>query len=231
MALKIISNLKYTDVDGADFEADCPSLELPVVGSHAIKKILDVTTGDQQVPLDDVGTLGYACFRSLGELVVVTTPDAPTVSNGGTPGAATWSYKIVAKQASGVHSAVSSAGTTATGNATLTDVNYNSLVWPAIDGATEYDVYRTAHGTTPSTDGLIGTTTAPAFNDTGLAGDASTAPATADDNIVQFGEDGSSYPVQVRGSGFSGPLEWNGAAIHYIAPTNASKVEVTLIEA
>src|SRR5207237_8590537 len=41
------------------------------------------------------------------------------VTNEGPLGAATWSYKIVAKQADGSYSAASPAGTTTTGNANL----------------------------------------------------------------------------------------------------------------
>lgn len=126
----------------------------------------------------------------------VSTPGTPTVTNFGTGGAATWTYKIVAcaDQACVYHTAASAAGSTTTGNATLTSANYNVLTWTKVQGALVYQIYRTAHGTTPSTNGLIGTIAAQQnlqviadvhttgggglFWDTGLAGDASVAPAT-----------------------------------------------------
>src|SRR6266496_1452724 len=142
--LDIRANLHFTDIYGEELETDCPQITgFLSAGRHYSKKKLNATTSDNTVSLDDVGTPGYVIFRSLAELVVVTTPAAPTVVPQGTPGAATWSYKIVAKQASGVHSAASSAGTTTTGNATLSSTNFNRITWSVVAGATSYDVYRT----------------------------------------------------------------------------------------
>jgi hypothetical protein len=100
-------------------------------------------------------------------------------------------YKIVAKTGAGVtlgYTPASSAGSTATSNATLTSTNKNIVTFSSVTGAAAYDVYRTTAPTSPSTTGLIGTVTATinsatgiqttsyAFSDTGLAGDSTTAP-------------------------------------------------------
>lgn len=119
------------------------------------------------------------------DLPPLTAPDAPTVTPTGTAGATTWTYKIVAKKSStSQFSAASSGGTTATGNATLTTTNYNRIAWDAVSDANQYDIYRTAAGGTPNTTGLIGTTNNTFFNDTGVAGDGSSAPTTGGPGAV-----------------------------------------------
>jgi hypothetical protein len=119
------------------------------------------------------------------DLPPLTAPSTPTVTPTGTAGAATWSYKIVAKKVStSQFSAASSQGTTATGNATLTSTNYNRISWTAVTDANQYDIYRTASGGTPATTGLIGTTNNVFFNDTGVAGDGSTAPSVGGPGVV-----------------------------------------------
>lgn len=112
------------------------------------------------------------------DLPPLTAPSAPTVTPNGTPGATTWTYKIVAKKVpTSQFSAASSGGATLIGNATLSATNYNRIAWSAVTDANQYDIYRTIAGGTPATTGLIGSTNNIFFNDTGVAGDGSTAPA------------------------------------------------------
>lgn len=119
------------------------------------------------------------------DLPPLTAPDTPTVTPNGTAGVVTWTYKIVAKKVSASQfSAASSQGTTTTGNATLTSTNYNRIAWSAVSDANQYDIYRTAAGGTPATTGLIGTTNNIFFNDTGVAGDGSTAPTVGGPGAV-----------------------------------------------
>lgn len=99
----------------------------------------------------------------------------PTVTNGGASGSTSWSYKISAILPNGVWSAEGSAGTNASGVATLTAANFNSLTWTLTSGATLYAIDRTAAGGTPSTTGIIGyiavtpgTTPTIKFTDPGL---------------------------------------------------------------
>ena len=113
----------------------------------------------------------------------VVTPNTPIITNAGTVGAATWTYKISAVSANGGITAASPGGTTTTGNATLTGTNYNTITWTAVTGAVSYNIYRTAVGTSPNTTGLIGNTASLTFNDTGLAG-STAAPTTDTTNIL-----------------------------------------------
>ena len=109
-------------------------------------------------------------------------PAAPTISNQGSAGSTSYSYKVVAL-ASGPtgqtkRTPASSATTTTTGNATLDGTNFNRITWSAPTGAvnvTGYEVYRTAGGATQGKIGAVaaGVTT---LDDTGLAGDSATAP-------------------------------------------------------
>lgn len=123
--------------------------------------------------------------RKLDIQNFLAQPGAPTVTPTGTTGATNYSYVIVAlgatppvgqsAQGGQQHSQASTAGTTATGNASLTVGNFNHNTWSAVPGVTSYDVYRTVGG---ATQGKIGNTTGLFFDDTGLVADGTTAPAT-----------------------------------------------------
>jgi hypothetical protein len=162
---------------------------------------------------------------------IITAP-TPTVTPQGTTGAATWTYRLVALDADGHVSAVGTAGSTATGNATLTGVNFNRITWTDPSGdVASIRIYRTAVGTSPTTTGLIGTVLAgvQTFDDTGLAGDASTAPAADTtgigkaidvlhlwDKAVQFsGEAGAAWSATVKIQGSLDGHVWEdiGAAV------------------
>lgn len=136
-----------------------------------------------------------------GNLTVnaLVTPHAPLVTPQGVVGVSTWGYKVVARSGSPVtptgHSAVSSAGTTTTGNATLTSANRNLISWQSVPGAVSYDVYRTSSATSPTTTGLIGNTTGRTFTDTGIAGDSSSAPTTNTTGVTSFGAASPQFPV------------------------------------
>jgi hypothetical protein len=108
----------------------------------------------------------------------LSNPGAPAITNVGTPGATTWTYKIVAVLADGSTTAAGTAGSTATGNATLDATNKNSLTWTAVTGASTYDVYRTVAGLVPSTIGKLANVSSPAYIDAGAAGNLSLPPST-----------------------------------------------------
>lgn len=109
-------------------------------------------------------------------------PSAPVITQVGTTGAASRSYAVVAKvtysDGTVQSTAVSSNGSTSTGNASPNGSNFDRATWAAlaaISGATiAYDVYRTIGG---ATQGKIGTTSGTSFDDTGLVADGATAPA------------------------------------------------------
>ena len=112
----------------------------------------------------------------FGTRPLLNTPAAPTVAPQGTAGATTYAYKVVAKDRGGSITAGSANGQTTTGNATLNGSNFNRLTWTAITGATDYDIYRVTGG---ATQGKIATVTATTIDDTGLVGDASSAPTVS----------------------------------------------------
>lgn len=117
--------------------------------------------------------------QRLVETLALTRPAAPLVAAQGTPGTTTIGYAIVATNVTG-HSEVSQTTTITNAAATLTGVNYNQINWQLVPNASGYDIYRVStNGVSPVTLGKIGSTTAAlTFNDTGLAGDAATAPTT-----------------------------------------------------
>jgi hypothetical protein len=202
-----------------------------IAGDTPLSTVQNIGTADETLTLGDITTPGYLVLKNQAALVEVTTPAAPVVTNAGAPGSTTVSYKIVAKQTDGSHSAASSAGTTSTAAATLDNTNFNTITWVNQTAATGgYDIYRTTAGGTPSSTGLIasvgaGVTT---YNDQGAAGDSSSAPSTGIDNVILFGANGSSYPNQLKGQEVS-VTRWNGAAIHAKANTAACDVEYLLL--
>lgn len=112
----------------------------------------------------------------LLELPSVTTPTAPTVTPTGTAGVTSYSYKIVARNRD-MRSIASAAGSTTTGNATLTSGNFNRVTWPAVTGASFYEVFRIIGGATTGIVAIVGNVLQ--LDDTGLTGDLSTAPTAA----------------------------------------------------
>ena len=152
-------------------------------GSHA-----SLTSSNSAVQID-IGATGtplanlYLSGTLRGTELNVTqlpTPSAPTITNVGTPGATTYSYKVVAYTATSTdHSPASANGTTATGNATLNGSNYNHIVITPINGATIYYVYRTVGGATQGLISAVGVSVQTlTFDDTGIVADGSTAPTT-----------------------------------------------------
>jgi hypothetical protein len=174
--------------DGTNLSAPSEIFTVPMLGEEGIKYNFEADGSDGTFDVGEVSQIGMVQLRNRSAKVLVTTPGAPTIEPVGTPGATTVSYKIVALQSDGAFSVASSAGTTTTAAASLDTTDFNRITWDAVDGADFYDIYRTAAGGTPSSTGLIGTVaaTVTAFSDTGLSGDASTAPATAIDNELRY---------------------------------------------
>lgn len=138
--------------------------------------------------------------RLILESLALITPVGPLVGQVGTPGAASVTYVIVARNSTG-HSPGSQPTTTTTANGGLSGTNFNRLNWTPVARATSYQVYRTAGG---PNQGLIGTVSAPVttFDDTGLAGDGSTPPTTNTSGtlgINQFWSDDELFGYAVGG--------------------------------
>lgn len=163
-----------------------------VPGSALLQALVNTIPLDEAVAVTTVANSGQAIQGASLATKSLGTPAAPTVTPAGTVGATSYSYKVVAK--SGLRTtAASAAGSTSTGNATLTAINNNGIVFTCVPYATSYDIYRTVGG---STQGLIGNVPQPAsvvaafptsvsyastvitasFTDTGLTADGSTPP-------------------------------------------------------
>ncbi|MFZ6022612.1 MAG: hypothetical protein ACOYT9_04065 [Patescibacteria group bacterium] len=130
-------------------------------------------SADSQITVyrDTFDVTGAALFKGGALFTGLGTPGAPTVTPQGTTGAATWTYKISAVNATGNETVLSANGSTATGNATLSGTNFNRITWSETPGAAAYRIYRVATGTSPNTTGYIGTVDANStlqFDDTGI---------------------------------------------------------------
>ncbi len=88
----------------------------------------------------------------------IADPNAPAITNIGAPGTTGYDYAIVAKLANGLRSNVSFDGSTATGNATLDNINFNRISWTAVPGASSYDVINDDTGGTVALS-VVGLTT------------------------------------------------------------------------
>jgi hypothetical protein len=132
-------------------------------------------------------------------IAAIPTPTVLTVVQVGSAGSTSYTYAVVAYGPLG-NTPASSTFNTAVGNAALTSTNYNQIQWYPVAGATKYCVWRAASSGTPSSLGNIGCTSALQvrsagfatgytanlgfvsnpyrFNDTGLAGDSASLPAT-----------------------------------------------------
>ena len=133
--------------------------------------------------------LSIALPPVLGGLqtTVLPTPAAPTITTSGRGGSSNaWGYELTQWDAYG-HTVASAQVLSTVSNATLSGLNCNNINWyESGAGAYYYAVRRTAHGTSPTTLGIIGQPVWPSSNteygytlqDCGLAGDASSAEAT-----------------------------------------------------
>lgn len=161
------------------------------------------------------------------------TPAAPTVTVVGTAGTTAYSYRITALSGSG-ETVAGTGGTTATGNATLTGVNFNRVTWAAVAGAVGYKVYgRTAGtellmatilvtapgGTTKVGGGVIDVNASGnGFEDTGAVTPAGALPGA-----------GSAFTFSIRVPGLrqgpSGGTNWVKTTI----PINTTRAQVGVI--
>lgn len=93
-----------------------------------------------------------------------------TTTQGVTDTRTTYTYFVVAEDRNGFKTLASAAGSIADGNPTLDAVNYNTVSWPALEGAVLYYLLKTNTGT------LLGSTTGTSLNDQGQVTSAFTAP-------------------------------------------------------
>ncbi len=218
--------------DGTSLSSPADSITVPFVlaAAKGTKYNKDIATADSSFSLDQVTTIGYVRIRNNAQaLVPLVPPAAPVITEGGTPGSTTRDYKIVALQSDGTYAAASAAGISTTGAAALNGTDFETITWVAVAGATSYDIYRSVAGGTPSTVGKIGNTTGITFDDTGLAGDTTTAPSVAADNLLLIGHTSGTYTLALNG-GEVAIFRWNQAALHHKANTRIIPVEITILD-
>ena len=170
-------------------------------------------------------------------VIALSTPAAPKVTSVGTAGTGTAGYKIAARCGTVLvpsgHTAASSETQLATSIATLSATNYNHVEWQPVVGAVTYDIYRTtATLTSPTSTGLIGNTVNRYFNDTGIAGDSASAPAT---NTTGLGTDlDSTTPALASVLDISGnpaiAFTATGSAVNGLTETNAAAGGTVILE-
>ncbi len=206
----------YTIGDDFDFN---------IAGEYAIKKNL-LISGATTLDLGAISTLGLIGLTNATSAAVPPAP-VPVITQAGTPGTTVVEYAVVAHFADGSVSV--GLGSTATAAASLNGTNYNIVTWASV-GATTYDLYRILTDGVPSTLGLIASGVTSPHNDQGAAGDGAATPSgVVSPYELQFGEDGSSWPIALWG-GESGVIRWREAAIH-VQPTNLpAELEYLLIE-
>jgi len=132
------------------------------------------TSGYQTVNYRDAA--GHSQDATILSSAALANPGVPVVTPQGTTGATTYSYRIVARTAGTApgtgQTQAGTAGTTATGNATLSVSNFNRVTWTAVPGATSYDVYGRTSGSELFMANVSGTT----FDDTGALTPAGALP-------------------------------------------------------
>jgi hypothetical protein len=198
--------------------------------------------------LDVRGTI-----NGLGGLTTagISSPSQPTVVNVGTAGTTSYTYAVTARTAVG-ETLISTTRQTATGNATLDTNNFNTITWSAVAGAKDYRIWRIASIGTPSTLGVIGTVSgyaALSFNDTGLAGDSSSSPASNTTGNVGHGVSsptavlhlaaGTSAPSTspfkfTSGTNLTTPeagaMEWDGTSLYITQTTGPTRKTLAYLD-
>lgn len=103
----------------------------------------------------------------------IAAPATVTVTPTGTPGSTSYTYRITTIKDVTFTESEWTAGTTATGNATLSATDFNALSWSAVVGAFRYNIYKLENGLY----GYLGTSEGTIFNDTGaIAPNFNTTP-------------------------------------------------------
>ncbi len=188
--------------------------------------IRDLGTGTTYV--NQAGDTGHLTVRTAGAYSINTntstssltvqggmsniqlpSPAQPTVATVGTAGTTSYSYVVSALDGTG-ETLPSTVRTIATGNATLTGVNYNTITWVQVPGAVQYKIYRTASAGTPASTGLISTVTSAnttSFNDTGIAAGAAASGVNTTGGISIAGA------IQGTSATLSGGLTVAGASL------------------
>lgn len=139
--------------DGATTITRSSEFNVRDYGASGSRKIFHVTSSAgvyttknaSNSPIDHDFRVGQSCIIvNAGAVADVSAPDAAksSVTNEGSAGSTTYTYKAVAIDADGGRSAASSAFTTTTGNATLSQSNYNVVKCDMPRGAVAIAIYK-----------------------------------------------------------------------------------------
>ena len=161
---------------------------MAAITKYGIEDLLDAETVDVLVLASNFEILGERSAM-LGGANAYGTPAAPTVAPQGVVGSTTYTYYVVAVTRDGKRSLPSAAGTTSTGNATLTSGNFNRLTWAAVPGAYAYDILKTNTATRLATVTKAGANVPPAttYDDIGGGTSAYTVATRNETADLQVG--------------------------------------------
>ena len=130
-------------------------------------------------------------------------PTSPAVSNQGSGGSTTYSYKITAVASETAEESETLAASTSGGHATLDTTNFNRITFSAAAGAEKYNIYKDDNGLY----GFLGSTETTTFDDKGIEADLNdTAP-----KLRQPFTGASNYPEAV---GLHEQRSWWGGSIN-----------------
>jgi hypothetical protein len=188
----------------------------------------------------DIHSVGTVIAGGGATINGLSTPAAPTITQGGTAGTTSYSYAIAALNRSGGSTLVSTATTTTTGNATLSVTNFNKVTWTPVTGVYQYKIYRTASSGTPSSTGLIGTVTSTestvstTFSDTGIAGSTAVPTVNTSGQLTATGTalfenaTNSAFALQVQNAAGNNYLQVDTAGANlYLGNTGiASNIQI-----
>lgn len=103
-----------------------------VAGSQAEK--VYGRSGPAPLAFGSLSAKGGSTSQGTLKVVSLPNPSAPTVTQAGTPGSATYSYKLICFDYSGAASGASAAGSIPTGNEVLDSTNYNIITYSCGEG-------------------------------------------------------------------------------------------------
>jgi len=126
----------------------------------------------------------------------LATPSTPTITAEGGTGSASYYYTVTAVNAYGGETTASPAGFDSNGYAALTYTYYNQINWSAVTGASGYKIYRTqVTSGSPTSTGLIGSTSGTTFDDYGLAASGSSPTTNSTGQLTVLGSSTFATPT------------------------------------
>jgi hypothetical protein len=188
------NQLTYFTVTGQWYDVESPNTS----GSTNAPQFLVVSAFVEFTPRLAPGDMEYVTNLDLG--VTLAAPHALTATPSGTGGAfaaGTYFWVVTAVDGNGETTKSNEVQAVLTGSTSSV-----ALSWAAVDGATNYNIYR---GTTTTNENkLITIVTTPSYTDTGTAGTTATVPAT---NTAERSANTSLVLAPIMGRIYDGELQ------------------------